>query len=661
MRVIDTSTYLFHEFVEYHQAEYAVLSHTWGPDELTYQDWLYIHDQSPRRWGWVKIDDEVQLIKAKGGYNKIIDACKRAVTDGYKWIWLDTICIDKTNLAELSETINSMYQLYRFSDVCYVSLTDVEACTPERAAAEGSAFRKSRWFTRGWTLQELLAPIEVRFFANDWSYIENRANIKKIVSEITNIPEELLSNSRESNTFVSAVRSRFGIAQRMSWVAGRLTTRPEDMAYSLLGLFGINMPLIYGEGGPNAMLRLQEEVIRRTFDWSVFAWGSRIDHTPLTANYPAMETEPNYEVAHNSSFISDSDEVPTTDGRIYMIQYRSSLCWQARWFKWSSDVPRLTVNDTSLRIVHTNLGLEVEMPMVNTMNPRFSFGILPHADIDVEEAQQNEYWMPLITRTAVALGGGRSGDDFLFASGTRFPANFLRTNRLPLFSQNSSAMARHVCLAMRPSLSDLFAGVPLQNSVDPLENLNSVVSGVSPCSILLTFPGPVEDVRFLEFWPPRAKESSFLFDLSPFADDGQQVEGDLAVGAIVLRHLQVSNPTVIFFAVQTRHDWSDPRSTCEAVSMELNQPWKLGSLESMVKDWGRKMRDRLADDPDMKSRVAMHEVKLSYPYGERLESLMRVFLQRVVYKGRRKARLINPERYVFVGYHYTVLCSLIFK
>jgi hypothetical protein len=171
-------------------------------------------------------------------------------------------CIDKTSSAELSEAINSMFRWYSRSKVCYAYLTDV--------SYDGfdDSLPKSRWFTRGWTLQELLAPSSVVFYSAEWTRIGDSEVLISVLRNVTRIDEGILSRTK-SLDWVS-------VAEKMSWAATRETTRVEDMAYCLLGIFDINMPLLYGEGG-RAFQRLQEEILRNSQDQSLFAWGLKED------------------------------------------------------------------------------------------------------------------------------------------------------------------------------------------------------------------------------------------------------------------------------------------------------------------------------------------------------------------------------------------------
>ncbi|KAF5587104.1 uncharacterized protein FSUBG_11903 [Fusarium subglutinans] len=249
----------FEEFHESKIPKYAILSHTWGQEEVTFQDWA----------------DPTSVVQ-KSGFTKIIEACEQARNDDYSYVWIDTNCIDKSSSAELTEAINSMFAWYSKADICYAYLSDVPTFKPLSYAKE---FRQSRWFKRGWTLQGLLAPDSVVFYAADWSRIGTRSSLVCDIAEATGIGIEYLrSHPKMGNTTQqdwSHIRSpkchEASIAERMSWLSRRETTRIEDMAYCMLGFFGIHMPLIYGEGH-RAFFRLQEEILKTSDDHSLFCW-----------------------------------------------------------------------------------------------------------------------------------------------------------------------------------------------------------------------------------------------------------------------------------------------------------------------------------------------------------------------------------------------------
>lgn len=231
---------------------YAVLSHTWGGDdeEFTFEDWN--NDTG----------------KTKVGYYKIRSCGEQAARDGFGYFWLDTCCIDKSSSPELPEAINSMYLWYQAAEVCYAYLGDVPS---------GKSFSNSNWFTRGWTLQELVAPAVVVFFNEKWCLLGTKVEFQQVVSERTGIPLSMLSGAENLEAF--------SVAQKMSWAARRVTRRVEDRAYCMMGIVDINMPLIYGEG-ERAFIRLQEEILKISEDYRIFAWRSTDDRGGCLATSP---------------------------------------------------------------------------------------------------------------------------------------------------------------------------------------------------------------------------------------------------------------------------------------------------------------------------------------------------------------------------------------
>jgi ankyrin repeat protein len=211
---------------------YAILSHTWGADgeEVSFKD-------VTEGTAWTK-----------AGYRKIQFCGDQAVKDDLQYFWIDTCCIDKSSSAELSEAINSMFQWYRGATRCYVYLADVSS---NDFSISNQSFQKSRWFTRGWTLQELIAPSCVDFFSSEGENIGDKASMVQEINNITSIPIKVLKGSP-----LSAV----SVEERMSWAENRKTTRAEDAIYCLLGVFDIHMPLLYGEGRQKAYSRLRKEI-----------------------------------------------------------------------------------------------------------------------------------------------------------------------------------------------------------------------------------------------------------------------------------------------------------------------------------------------------------------------------------------------------------------
>ncbi|KAM3075370.1 hypothetical protein ACMFMG_007190 [Clarireedia jacksonii] len=239
MWLIETKSLTLHHFLGSDIPPYAILSHRWETSEVSFSD--FQNGKGPGMTGW----------------EKILHCCAQAVKDGWNYAWIDTCCIDKNSSAELSEAINSMFEWYRKAEICYAYLSDVPSAD-DNHSKKGSAFRNSAWFTRGWTLQELLAPPWLEFFDQNWVKIGTKSSLGSLIKSITNISH--LSNFDAAS-----------VAQKMSWASKRQTSRLEDQAYCLMGLFDVNMPLLYGEG-QKAFLRLQLEILSSTDDDSLFAW-----------------------------------------------------------------------------------------------------------------------------------------------------------------------------------------------------------------------------------------------------------------------------------------------------------------------------------------------------------------------------------------------------
>ncbi|PIA97863.1 Vegetative incompatibility protein HET-E-1 [Cercospora beticola] len=307
MRLINTTSLQFRDFLGSEIPKYAILSHVWSDSEVSYEEFTAGRKQD----GY--------------GYQKIAKTCDFA-RETYKleWAWVDTCCIDKRSSAELSEAINSMFAWYSNSAVCLVFLPDVHELpehepnhvvqlkdhykpSPTRKSSfedvrdtfmrlkvhtdEASFVRSgelvpfaveeflaSKWFTRGWTLQELIAPYAIDFYNTSFQRIGNcnkSTSVNPQSREIKGLSLHLLVQEATRISLENLLVGRRTlpcIAQRMSWASKRTTTRPEDMAYCLLGLFGVNMPLLYGEGGEKAFERLQLEILSRGTDQSLFMW-----------------------------------------------------------------------------------------------------------------------------------------------------------------------------------------------------------------------------------------------------------------------------------------------------------------------------------------------------------------------------------------------------
>lgn len=318
MRLLNANNLQIEDFIGDGVPPYAILSHRWTTDEVTFQDWR-----------------DIQGASLKSGFAKIQGTCAQALRDGLEYVWIDTICIDKSSSAELSEAINSMFGWYQQAVLCYVYLLDV----PDVAAqldkdgrlATGDPFCRSQWFTRGWTLQELLAPSAVVFFSTHWKRLGTKTELKVPLSQITGVSADYLTGAEP----IWAA----SVAKRMSWMAKRVTARVEDLAYSMLGIFDINMPLIYGEG-TRAFLRLQEEILGCTDDQTIFCW------------------------EWNTAYIDDS--------------WASILAPSPAVFANAAHLMPTTWDDEAEVVPYniSNAGLSIKLPLVPTANPHLLFAVL---------------------------------------------------------------------------------------------------------------------------------------------------------------------------------------------------------------------------------------------------------------------------------------------
>lgn len=271
MRLVNIHTLQLEEFFERNIPPYAILSHRWTAEELTCQSLL-----------------EGGFDERKQGYRKLVGACRAASNYNVDYLWIDTCCIDKKSSAELSEAINSMYKWYEKAEICLAHLADTRSGDDFE-----TSFRNSVWFSRSWTLQELLAPPDVHFFDGVWCQIGSKKSQASVIAEVTGIPKLILTRQQDI--------SDCPIAVRMSWAAHRIATREEDVAYSLMGIFDVNIPPLYGEG-QKAFQRLLEEIVRRTTDNTFLLWGLSNRTHRLLARTPT-----DFDVVRGQSF-------PTWDG-----------------------------------------------------------------------------------------------------------------------------------------------------------------------------------------------------------------------------------------------------------------------------------------------------------------------------------------------------------
>jgi hypothetical protein len=323
MRLLNVYNFELREFHDKFIPPYGILSHRWGrtEDEASYEELrqyqkdrtkklkrLLAKGQNTRRPGLKKVLSFCEFVRHRkvfnfNAYRKLKSTAfeKNSIileheSEALQWVWIDTVCIDKSSSADVSEAINSMFAWYSYAEECYVYLSEMST-----SDLDGNTIPKviteAEWFTRGWTLQELLASKTRIFCAADWkilgqisckfqpaysaAYSEQSLDLTTAVSKTTGIESSYL------NKLITLDDA--SIAKRMSWAAPRRTTRVEDRAYCLLGLFGVNMLPIYGEGR-NAFIRLQEEIVRRSHDQSIFVWKYVADENPDGVDEDTRET-----------------------------------------------------------------------------------------------------------------------------------------------------------------------------------------------------------------------------------------------------------------------------------------------------------------------------------------------------------------------------------
>lgn len=346
MRLLNVKSRKLEEYFN-NPPDYAILSHCWGEDEVLFQDL-----DRPDHTG-------------KPGYAKVDGFCTLAASHGYEYVWIDTCCIDKTSSAELSEAINSMFRWYEGAHVCYAYLEDVHH--GQAPDVFDIHFKQSRWFTRGWTLQELLAPKRVDFYDRAWSFIGNRSSLAETIKNITRIPTHYL---RDEKDFRSA-----SIAVRMSWAAFRETKRTEDRAYSLLGIFGVNMPLLYGEGD-RAFERLQLELINETTEESILAWSPSRNSLDSTSSADSIYFSrdwakqyhlplPQYSRAHPRPDFSQVYAHSSSHGLLARVP-EDFTCWE--------DLVVTPLYEANSVMEMSNRGLRIALPLIELGS--YTYGLL---------------------------------------------------------------------------------------------------------------------------------------------------------------------------------------------------------------------------------------------------------------------------------------------
>lgn len=334
MRLLDTDTRELKRFLESEVPNYAIFSHKWREGEATFK-----HVEEGSHW-------------RMKGWEKIKGVCSIAQERGQKYIWADTCCINKKDKEEYSHAINSMYKWYAKSEVCYAYLDDVEDVNDE------DEMRRSEYFTRGWTLQEILAPEELIFFSKDWKNTMDRFDNPSMMSTVTGI-----GGGQATFWFESRDSSRYLIQDVMSWASRRVTTYPEDRAYSLIGMLRVSMPTWEGENGTKVFVRLQEKWIEAgdDIDWSIFDW---------TADFHSHEN-PSWPKPHRSMLATSPRDFSEND-RLIVIMMPSNIFKNCQSLMEDFE-PNLHVANDGL---HMTVPLvELDMPCVKVGNTSYEITI----------------------------------------------------------------------------------------------------------------------------------------------------------------------------------------------------------------------------------------------------------------------------------------------
>ncbi|KAI0634021.1 hypothetical protein C8Q77DRAFT_721212 [Trametes polyzona] len=330
--------------------KYAVLSgsHTWSSPEESY---LYIRALQAQVSATIRTGkpptpsptpSEIKEIPSVLAHphlpDKIKEICRIARKDGFRLLWIDACCMNLTSTPELAEILHLTYELFRQATICYVYLADVNT-SPDTSELL-SSFRRTRWFTRSWTLQELIAPPTLVFLNCYWQNVGTKATLASQLQEITGIPSAVSTDASSLMTF--------GVAQRMSWAAHRETTFLEDKAYSLMGMFGVRVSPNYGEGF-RAFRHLQKEILRVVRDHTIFAWGPSctvsLSDTAISirgTDGASHEYHPNLLLAHSPlDFAGCSDLLPLSSTEFARLAGVNA---------WNTQCPTSVVVDKTLRL-----------------------------------------------------------------------------------------------------------------------------------------------------------------------------------------------------------------------------------------------------------------------------------------------------------------------
>lgn len=446
MRLINARSLNIEEFGPRKLPKYAILSHTWGDCEPTHAEW---RSKVTRRWH-----------SGKPGFAKIFGTCKQACRDGLSHVWVDTVCIDKTSSAELSEAINSMFEWYEKAEVCYVYLTDIKS--PPRGVDLLELMGSSRWFSRGWTLQELLAPDHVEFFSKSWTHLGSKKALASFLSVVTGVDQLCIRKEKKLRDY--------SVAQRMSWAADRVTTRPEDIAYCLLGIFGINMPLLYEEG-ENAFLRLQGEIIRQSDDHSILAFD-----TLLSTKNSLLAEHPNF-------FRNMRNLQPGLHSRI---------------------TPPFAM---------TNAGLSMKTPLIQTLSPNCVLAVLNCVEVETKKGmRKSQICLPLLGKNGVYMRA-------------RAPFCLVRKNLSEMYICGCRTEIEDLTTSVETKfLVSYFTKVYQAFGYEldiALNGFNEETQTMRNPGFMLTFPRGMGNFQLVDAFPPDSLQMSSSFFNPPVMDSGQ--------------------------------------------------------------------------------------------------------------------------------------------
>ncbi|KAF8961870.1 hypothetical protein BDZ97DRAFT_1733502 [Flammula alnicola] len=258
---------------------YAILSHTWLEDEVTFEDWKLGRNLSGP------------------GYEKLQRFCQVAAAEYEVSLgWMDTICINKDSTSELDESIRSMYRWYENSFICLTYLANTTSLDD---------MPDDRWFTRGWTLQELLSPQRIKFYGKTWTPLTAKEidndkpsySVGATPAPIHRVIEKATGITYSEMVFFKPGLQGGEISRRMVWAAKRTTTRGEDRAYSLMGIFSVTFTIAYGEGVERAFFRLVEQILnsyRNILDilnWARMPVSSQIHSSNMLPSRPECYLE----------------------------------------------------------------------------------------------------------------------------------------------------------------------------------------------------------------------------------------------------------------------------------------------------------------------------------------------------------------------------------